>query len=59
MHHDEVGQRCPRCRATFRVLADEYGMHECPRCGYHPSTHPDEDEPDETVRPKRPLWGRP
>jgi ribosomal protein L37AE/L43A len=27
-------QRCPECHTTYRVLADEAGMHECPECGY-------------------------
>lgn len=27
-------QTCPNCRRSFRVLADEIDMHECPNCGY-------------------------
>lgn len=29
-------QRCPVCRRTFRVLADEVDTHPCPFCGYAP-----------------------
>jgi hypothetical protein len=35
MSDDEVRvQRCPSCRSTFQVMADEAGMHACPRCGF-------------------------
>lgn len=30
---------CPRCRRRFAVLADEYGEHPCPGCGYEPGMH--------------------
>jgi hypothetical protein len=30
--------RCPSCRCTFRVMEDEQNMHDCPSCGYGPST---------------------
>jgi len=30
-----VVQRCGRCRYRFRVPADEYGEHACPRCWWY------------------------
>lgn len=30
-------ERCPMCKTHFRTLPDEEGMHECPKCGYHPA----------------------
>ncbi|MEW9697988.1 hypothetical protein [Paenibacillus sp. SI8] len=27
---ESATQRCPKCRRTFRVLADEVGDHDCP-----------------------------
>jgi hypothetical protein len=36
-----ASQRCPRCRQSFRVLADEVGSHPCPRCGYFPGDDDD------------------
>jgi Zn ribbon nucleic-acid-binding protein len=33
-------QRCPECHTTYRVLADEVGMHDCPECGYFPEPKP-------------------
>lgn len=32
--------RCPRCKKRFKVLADEYGDHPCPRCGCGPDRVP-------------------
>ena len=37
---------CPECRYKFRTLDDEDGMHECPRCGYHPDNDREPPEPD-------------
>ena len=37
--------RCSRCGQQFMVLADEYGQHPCPRCGFHPGR--EEEEPEE------------
>ncbi len=37
---------CPRCKLTFRVLADESGEHECPRCHWTPEEAQDEEEMD-------------
>lgn len=35
MSDDESAvQRCPQCRCTFRVMADEQGTHPCPACGF-------------------------
>ena len=28
---------CPSCKYSFRVMEDEQGMHECPRCGLPPN----------------------
>ena len=36
--------RCPACGRTFRVLADEYGDHSCPRCGHDPEREATENE---------------
>jgi len=36
MERSSAGNRCPNCKRTFRTLADEMGMHECPYCGYGP-----------------------
>lgn len=36
MLYEVAGQRCPRCGHCFTVLADEYGTHPCPKCGYEP-----------------------
>lgn len=48
MPHEVARCRCPQCRCSFRVLADEIGMHACPRCGYDPyATDEDEDEWDD------------
>jgi Zn ribbon nucleic-acid-binding protein len=46
MRYKSAGQRCPKCRRSFRVLADESGQHECPSCGYAP-WHVDEQDDDE------------
>ena len=35
--NESAGQVCPKCYYAFKVLADEYGTHPCPRCGYFPS----------------------
>ena len=35
---------CPACGRTFRVLADEYGDHACPRCGHDPRRNAAENE---------------
>lgn len=44
MSDDEVAaQRCPRCRRTFLVMADEQGMHACPSCGYGPDDDREEE----------------
>ncbi len=40
---ESMGCRCSACGKMFRTLADEVGMHECPRCGYTPY----HDEPDD------------
>lgn len=34
--HEAAVCRCRRCGHRFRVLADEYGDHPCPKCGWHP-----------------------
>jgi DNA-directed RNA polymerase subunit RPC12/RpoP len=49
MRYESAGQRCPHCRQSFRVLADEQGQHECPHCGFEPWWEQDEQdaEPDE------------
>ena len=39
--YESAAQRCPRCRRSFKTLADEVGTHPCPRCGYFPE---DEEE---------------
>jgi len=36
---DTAGQTCPKCKKRFKVLADEYGSHQCPKCGYHPADY--------------------
>ena len=36
MDTESAVQRCPRCRTSFHVMADEAGMHACPRCGFGP-----------------------
>ncbi len=36
MNYETAGQRCPKCRGYFEVLADEAGTHECPYCGLRP-----------------------
>ena len=30
--------RCPHCHRSFRTLEDETDMHDCPHCGYGPSS---------------------
>jgi uncharacterized Zn finger protein (UPF0148 family) len=35
---------CPRCRCVFRVPADEWGEHPCPRCGWEPDESAEEDD---------------
>ena len=40
-----VGQHCGGCGHRFKVLEDEYGMHECPRCGWN-GREPEDEEPD-------------
>jgi hypothetical protein len=42
MTNDTATYRCPQCNSTIRVLADEYGDHPCPKCGWEP----DDDEED-------------
>jgi len=37
-------QRCPECGFTFKVLADEWGLHDCPSCGYSPADDGPTDE---------------
>jgi len=32
----ETMTRCIRCRCIYRELPDEYGDHDCPRCGLTP-----------------------
>lgn len=32
---------CPECRYQIRTLADEYGDHACPRCGWEPYSERD------------------
>jgi Zn ribbon nucleic-acid-binding protein len=51
MKRPGVGARCPNCRARFRALEDEAGMHECPHCGFdpHDDLKPEEDEESETA----------
>ena len=49
---DEVDDRYPsatqRCavHGTFRVLADEVGMHSCPSCPEEPAIEEDERDDD-------------
>jgi len=46
--YEAAAQCCPRCRYTFRTLADEWGTHPCPRCNYDPVPFDDEEgEEDE------------
>jgi len=33
---EQVVCRCSKCKYRFRVLADEYGDHNCPKCGFTP-----------------------
>lgn len=33
---ESATQRCPSCRRSFHVLADEIDSHPCPSCGYAP-----------------------
>ena len=40
-----AGQTCPDCGCRFRVLADEVGMHPCPRCGFDPFDQHRADDP--------------
>ena len=46
-HYQSAGQRCPRCKRSFRVLEDEQGMHACPSCGYGPEDDEPEDDPED------------
>jgi Zn ribbon nucleic-acid-binding protein len=48
MRYESAGQRCPKCRRSFRTLADEAGQHECPHCGYAP-WHVDEQDDDAEI----------
>ncbi len=34
--YTSASNQCPSCRFVFRTLEDEFGEHECPRCGYFP-----------------------
>ncbi len=34
---ESASMTCPRCNHRFRMLADEYGDHDCPNCGANPS----------------------
>jgi Zn finger protein HypA/HybF involved in hydrogenase expression len=43
---ESASQRCPRCRKSFRTLADEVGDHPCPYCGYDPDEYEDNYEED-------------
>jgi hypothetical protein len=42
-------QRCPSCRRTFRVLADEAGMHDCPHCGWGPEVEGEDPDREEAA----------
>jgi rRNA maturation endonuclease Nob1 len=44
LSYETATNRCPRCGRTFRTLADEYGTHECPYCGYYPEEWAEEEE---------------
>jgi ribosomal protein S27AE len=46
MRHESAGQRCPKCRRSFRTLADEAGQHECPHCGYAPWLGDEQEDAD-------------
>ncbi len=47
MERESATQRCPRCRRTFWVLADEAGSHPCPACGYAPWVDRDDETEEE------------
>ena len=32
--YESASNCCPNCNHTFRTLADEWGTHPCPRCGF-------------------------
>jgi rRNA maturation endonuclease Nob1 len=57
MRYESSGQRCPKCRRSFRVLADESGQHECPSCGYAPWHVDEQDEDDIGETQQRPAAG--
>jgi predicted nucleic acid-binding Zn-ribbon protein len=44
---ESVTCRCQQCGHRFRVLADEVGMHDCPRCGHLFEEEPPEAEEQE------------
>lgn len=41
--YESATQRCPNCRHSFHVLADEIDTHPCPRCGYAPWAEKEDD----------------
>ncbi len=45
--------RCHRCGRCFKVLADEYGDHPCPRCKFKPGDVVNRDEEEEECPTER------
>jgi len=43
MDRETSSYTCPSCRKTIRVLADEYGDHDC-SCGWNPEDDEEEAE---------------
>lgn len=39
-----AGNQCPNCRHSFKTLADEFGTHECPKCGFSPAQEIEEEK---------------
>ena len=39
-----ASNQCYKCGYPFKTLADEYGTHPCPRCGYDPVPFEPDDE---------------
>lgn len=47
--------RCRECGARYRVLADEVGEHDCPRCGYDPTDDDDQAEKNDNEGSDEPM----
>jgi len=43
--YETAANKCPNCNHTFRTLADEWGMHQCPRCRYEPQREEEDEVP--------------